>query len=83
LDFGLRYGYNNEEFALTKTAIVELKRERTPDRTVSQDFFRKICKTPSSFSKYAIGVTLTHEEAKKNRFLPRVKKLSYEHRNIA
>jgi len=82
LDFGLRYGYNNEEFALNKTAIVELKRERTPDRTVSQDFFRKICKTPSSFSKYAIGVTLTHDEAKKNRFLPRVKKLSYERRSV-
>ena len=82
LDFGLRYGYNNEELALNNTVIVELKRERTPERTVSQDFFRKICKTPSSFSKYAIGVTLTHQEAKKNRFLPRVKKLSYERRSV-
>jgi len=83
MDFGLKYGFNKEEFVLNNTVIVELKRERSPDRTVSQDFFRKICKTPSSFSKYAIGVTLTHEEAKKNRFLPRVKKLSYEHRSIA
>jgi hypothetical protein len=82
LDFGLKYGYNNEEFALNNTAIVELKRERNPERTASQEFFRKICKTPSSFSKYAIGVSLTHEEAKKNRFLPRVRKLSYEHRSI-
>jgi len=79
----LEYGYNNEEFSLGNTVIVELKRERSPERTASQEFFRKICKTPSSFSKYAIGIALTHEDAKKNRFLPRVKNLSYEHRSIA
>jgi len=83
LDFGLEYGYNNEEFSLGNTVIIELKRERTPDRTISQEFFRKIAKTPTSFSKYAIGITLTHEEAKKNRFLPRVRSLPYEHRRIA
>jgi len=83
LDFGLEYGYNNEEFSLGNTVIIELKRERTPERTASQEFFRKICKTPSGFSKYAIGITLTHEEAKKNRFLPMVRSLPYEHRRIA
>jgi len=83
LDFGLEYGYNNEEFSLGNTVIIELKRERTPERTASQEFFRKIAKTPTSFSKYAIGITLTHEEAKKNRFLPRVRSLPYEHRSIA
>jgi hypothetical protein len=82
LDFGLKYGYNNEEFLLGSTVIVELKRERSPERTASQEFFRKIAKTPSSFSKYAIGIALTHEEAKKNRFLPRVKNLFYEHRSL-
>ncbi len=78
LDFGLRYSYNNEEFILSDTSIVELKRERSPEKTASQDFFRKIHKNPGSFSKYAIGVALTHNEAKKNRFLPRIKSLSYE-----
>jgi len=82
LDFGLEYGYNNAEFLLNNTVIVELKRERSPERTASQEFFRKIAKTPSSFSKYAIGITLTHEDAKKNRFLPRVRNLSYEHRSL-
>jgi hypothetical protein len=82
LDFGLEYGYNNAEFSLNNTVIVELKRERSPERTASQEFFRKICRTPSSFSKYAIGITLTHEEAKKNRFLPKVRNLPYEYRSL-
>ncbi|MCL2283760.1 MAG: polyphosphate polymerase domain-containing protein [Fibromonadales bacterium] len=82
LDFGLKYGYNNEEFKLNNTAIVELKRERSPDRTVSQEFFRGIHKNPTGFSKYAIGVSLTHDEAKKNRFLPRIKKLTYERSSV-
>jgi len=82
LDFGLEYSYNNEEFTLNNTVIIELKRERTPEITASQEFFRKMAKTPSSFSKYAIGITLTHEEAKKNRFLPKVRHLPYEHRSL-
>ena len=82
LDFGLKYGYNNEELMLNNTAIVELKRERSPDITVSQEFFRKIHKNPTGFSKYAIGIALTHKEAKKNRFLPRIKKLVYERSSV-
>ncbi len=78
LDFGLKYSYDNEEFVLNNTSIVELKRERSPEKTVSQEFFRKIHKNPGGFSKYAIGVALTHDEAKKNRFLPRIRSLSYE-----
>jgi len=82
LDFGVKYGYNNEEFKLSNTAIVELKRERSPERTVSQEFFRGIHKNPSGFSKYAIGVALTHENAKKNRFLPKIKKIVYERSSV-
>ncbi|MCL2102009.1 MAG: polyphosphate polymerase domain-containing protein [Fibromonadales bacterium] len=78
LDFGLRYEYDNAKFMLNNTAIIELKRDRSPERTVSQDFLRKINKNPSGFSKYVIGISLTHDKAKKNRFLPRLKKLSYE-----
>jgi hypothetical protein len=81
LDFGLRYSYNNEDFILNNTSIVELKRERSPEKTVSQEFFRKIHKNPGGFSKYAIGVALTHDEAKKNRFLPRIRNLTYERSN--
>jgi hypothetical protein len=82
LDFGLKYIYNSEEFSLNNTAIVELKRERSPERTVSQDFFRKIYKNPSGFSKYAVGVALTRSNIKKNRFLPRIKKISYERSSV-
>jgi hypothetical protein len=78
LDFGLRYEFGESGFCLNNTAIVELKRDKSPERTASQDFFRKIHKEPSGFSKYCIGVCLTHEEAKKNRFLPRIKKVPYE-----
>jgi hypothetical protein len=78
LDFGLRYEFGENGFSLNNTVIVELKRDKSPERTVSQDFFRKINKEPSGFSKYCIGVCLTHEEAKKNRFLQRIKKTSFE-----
>jgi len=78
LDVGLNYGYNGMKLILFNTAIVELKREKGPERTVSQRFFRSIHKEPSGFSKYTIGISLTHPEAKKNRFLKRLRKLQYE-----
>jgi hypothetical protein len=78
LDFDLRYGYEGAEWSLYDTAIVELKREKGPERTVSQRYFRKIHKNPSGFSKYTIGISLTHKEAKKNRFLPRLRNLAFE-----
>ncbi|MCL2688861.1 MAG: polyphosphate polymerase domain-containing protein [Chitinispirillia bacterium] len=78
LDVGLSYGFNGTEFILFNTAIVELKREKGPERTVSQRFFRSINKEPSGFSKYTIGISLTHPEAKKNRFLKRLRTLKYE-----
>ncbi|GHV12668.1 VTC domain-containing protein [Fibrobacterales bacterium] len=93
LDFGLRYSHTkcnnfglpatangNSEItiALPHTAIVELKREKSSEKTFAQNFFRSIHKEPSGFSKYTIGICLTHENAKKNRFLPRIRSLSYE-----
>jgi hypothetical protein len=78
LDLGLRYGYEGTKISLHDNAIIELKRERGPEKTVSQNYFRKIRKNPNGFSKYAIGISLTHENAKKNRFLPRIRKLTFE-----
>jgi hypothetical protein len=82
LDFGLKYGHNSEEFKLTNTSIVELKRERSPDKTVSQKYFRSIHKEPGGFSKYAIGVALTRDNIKKNRFLPKLRNLSFERSSV-
>jgi hypothetical protein len=78
LDLGLKYVYGDTEISLHDSAIVELKRERGPERTVSQNYFRKIHKNPGGFSKYAIGIALTHENAKKNRFLPKIRNLTFE-----
>jgi len=79
LDFGLKYGFSEEEFFLNDTAIVELKRDRSPEQTAAQIFFRKIHRMPGGFSKYCMGICLTHENVKKNRFLPRIRNLSFEH----
>jgi hypothetical protein len=78
LDLGLGYGYGGAELKLNDTAIVELKRERGPQQTVAQGYFRSIHKCPSGFSKYTIGISLTHAEAKKNRFLPKIRHLAFE-----
>ena len=83
LDFGLAYGYDGVELQLRNTAIVELKREKGPERTVSQSYFRSVHKNSSGFSKYTIGISLTHAEAKKNRFLPKIRHLEYERRAAA
>jgi len=78
LDLGLGYGFGGTELKLHETAIVELKRERGPEQTVAQGYFRSIHKCPSGFSKYTIGISLTHGEAKKNRFLPKIRHLAFE-----
>jgi hypothetical protein len=78
LDLGLGYAYEGATLRLNETAIVELKRERGPQQTVSQGYFRSIHKCPSGFSKYTIGISLTHGEAKKNRFLPKIRHLAFE-----
>ena len=83
LDFGLAYGFNGVSYDLYNTAIIEQKREKGPEKTFSQDYFRSIHKNPSGFSKYTIGISLTHEGAKKNRFLPRIKSLAFERRVAA
>ena len=78
LDTGLSYGYDGMNLMLYNTAIVELKREKGPQRTVSQRFFRSIHKNPGGFSKYAVGISLTHPNAKKNRFMPMLRRLKFE-----
>jgi len=78
LDFGLAYGFEGTELQLYNTAIVELKREKGPERTISQNYFRSVHREPSGFSKYTIGISLTHAEARKNRFLPKIRHLEYE-----
>jgi hypothetical protein len=78
LDFNLSYGHDGMKLMLYDTAIVELKRERSPERTHVQNYLRSINKNPNGFSKYAIGISLTHANAKKNRFLPKIRNLSFE-----
>jgi hypothetical protein len=78
LDLGLSYGHGGTALKLYDTAIVELKRERGPQQTAAQGYFRSIHRCPSGFSKYTIGISLTHEEAKKNRFLPKIRHLAFE-----
>jgi len=82
LDFDLRYEFGKTEVLLKDMAIVELKRDRSPERSTAQNFLRKIHKEPSAFSKYCMGVCLTREDARKNRFLPSLKNLSFERSSL-
>jgi hypothetical protein len=56
MDFELKYKHNNMETTLNNTVIVELKKDRSHLRSACQNYFRKIHKAPSKFSKYAIGI---------------------------
>jgi len=82
LDFDLRYEFGKTEVLLRDMAIVELKRDRSPERSAAQNFLRKIHKEPGAFSKYCVGICLVREDARKNRFLPRLKNLSFERSNL-
>jgi hypothetical protein len=82
LDFGLRYEFGKTKVLLKDTAIVELKRDRSPERSAAQNSFRKIHKEPSAFSKYCMGICLTCEDVRKNRFLSRLRNLSFERSNL-
>ena len=78
LDFDLKYEFGRMKIQLNDTAIIELKRDKNPERTAAQKFLRKIHKEPAAFSKYCTGICLTHLEVKKNRFLSRLRNLSFE-----
>lgn len=81
LDFGLKYGFSGAEIYLNDTAIAEIKRDRSFTQTAAQKFFRSIKKMPSGFSKYCIGICLTHKNVKINRFMPKIRDVNFETNN--
>ncbi len=76
IDLGLSFGEGSEKMKLNKVVIVEAKQEKAS----RQSPFIKALKArrirPSSFSKYCIGVALTFEGVKKNRFKPTLRKVN-------
>jgi hypothetical protein len=78
LDFGLKYEFANKKIALSDTAIAEIKSEKRCERSFSREYFRQKRVTPGGFSKYCVGICLTNDFAKKNLFLPKIRKLAFE-----
>lgn len=78
LDFGLKYELGNKKVSLTDTAIVEIKRERSGERTFSQEYLRSKHIESSGFSKYCVGICLTKKDVKKNIFLPKIRNMVFE-----
>lgn len=84
IDTGLRFTGNNKEFELPFLAIAEVKYSRSSSRS---DFIGLLLDNrifPQGLSKYLLGIVLTHEGIKYNRYKPKLltlKQMSYDRFN--
>ena len=70
IDLGLAFGEGVEEKKLNKVVIIEAKQEKASRLSPFIIALKKRLVRPCSFSKYCIGIALTTEGVKKNRFKP-------------
>ncbi len=72
IDTGLRFTGNDKEFELPFIAIAEVKHSRSSSRS---DFINLLLDHrifPQGLSKYLLGIVLTHEGIKYNRYKPKL-----------
>lgn len=70
IDLGLSFGKEEKNIKLDKVVIIEAKQEKASRQSPFIQALKQRLVRPSSFSKYCIGVALTVNGIKKNRFKP-------------
>lgn len=76
MDFNLSYAHEQKEMSLAGLVIVEVKIPERGTFSPIRSVFRVMRIRSSSFSKYCIGVSLLCGDVKKNRFKPKLRKIS-------
>lgn len=76
LDFNLSYSHEQKGVCLAGLVIVEVKIPERGTFSPIRSVFRVMRIRSSSFSKYCIGVSLLCDDVKKNRFKPKLKRIS-------
>ncbi|MBN2556235.1 MAG: polyphosphate polymerase domain-containing protein [Anaerolineales bacterium] len=79
LDFGLEFYAADVYIPLTGFVIAEVKQYRSTRETKFARLLKTLLVRPSSFSKYCVGIALTHPAVKQNNFKPlliQIKRLS-------
>ncbi len=73
LDFDIEYAGNHYQKKLNNILLIEVKHKNRYISTATADAFKKFNMRPiSSFSKYCIGIILTGQAKKYNRFKPKL-----------
>lgn len=72
IDTGLRFTGNNKEFELPFLAIAEVKHSRSSSRSDFIDLLLDHRIFPQGLSKYLLGIVLTYEGIKYNRYKPKL-----------
>ena len=72
IDTNISFSNNDFQIELPQLAVVELKREKHNSNSLITKTFKEQGITASSFSKYAIGVAMTNEGVKKNKFKQKI-----------
>jgi len=76
MDFNLSYTHEQKSVCLGGIVIVEVKIPERGTFSHIRSVFRVMRIRSSSFSKYCIGVSLLCDDVKKNRFKPKLKRIS-------
>lgn len=70
IDLGLSFGEGDDKLKLDRVVIVEAKQEKASRQSPFIQALKRRLVRKSSFSKYCIGIALTVDGIKKNRFKP-------------
>lgn len=76
IDLGLSFGEGAEKLMLKNVVIVEAKQEKASRQSPFIQALKKRLMRPSSFSKYCMGIAMTMDGIKKNRFKPVLRNVS-------
>ncbi|MCS6916107.1 MAG: polyphosphate polymerase domain-containing protein [Chitinophagales bacterium] len=72
IDFGLGYSGNGHERPMSDLVIAEIKQEHHAYHSPFRSLMLRQRIFPTTFSKYCMGIVLTHPGIKHNRFKPRL-----------
>jgi len=75
LDFGLEFYAADVYIPLTGFVIAEVKQNRSTRETKFARQLKSLLVRPTSFSKYCVGIALTHPAVKQNNFKPILKQI--------
>lgn len=76
IDLNLLCSHNDRHTQFEDVVIIELKREKGSKKSPIQQTLKKFRSFPIGFSKYCMGVAMTHKNVKRNNFNEKLRKVA-------